>query len=140
MKILGLDIGQKRIGVAICDRLEIAASPFCVVKAGKTAVDEVIKIIEREVVEAVVIGLPVSFDGIERASCERARYFKNELGKRSSLPIDFVDERYTSKIAEASLIESGMRREQRREVIDAVAASLILRSFIETRRNQGIQL
>jgi putative Holliday junction resolvase len=139
MKILALDIGQKRIGVAICDRLEIAASPFCVVKAGKTAVDEVVKIIGREAVDAVVIGLPTSFDGVERASCQRARYFKNELGKCCSLPIDFFDERYTSKIAEASLIESGVRREQRREVIDAVAASLILRSFIESRRNQGIE-
>ncbi|HNX74896.1 MAG TPA: Holliday junction resolvase RuvX [Candidatus Rifleibacterium sp.] len=138
MKILALDIGQKRIGVATCDRLEIAASPFSVVKAGKTAVEEVLKIMEREGVEAVVIGLPVSFDGVERESCQRSRYFKNELEKRTALPIDFFDERFTSKIAEASLIESGMRREQRREVIDAVAAALILRSFIERRRNQGI--
>ncbi|HPT47284.1 MAG TPA: Holliday junction resolvase RuvX, partial [Candidatus Rifleibacterium sp.] len=137
-KILALDIGQKRIGVATCDRLEIAASPFSVVKAGKTAVEEVLKIMEREGVEAVVIGLPVSFDGVERESCQRSRYFKNELEKRTALPIDFFDERFTSKIAEASLIESGMRREQRREVIDAVAAALILRSFIERRRNQGI--
>ena len=138
MKILALDIGQKRIGVATCDRLEIAASPCSVVRAGKTAVDEVLKIMEREGVEAVVIGLPVSFDGVERESCQRSRYFKNELAKRTALPIDFFDERFTSKIAEASLIESGMRREQRREVIDAVAAALILRSFIERRRNQGI--
>ena len=138
MKILALDIGQKRIGVATCDRLEIAASPCSVVRAGKTAVDEVLKIMEREGVEAVVIGLPVSFDGVERESCQRSRYFKNELAKRTTLPIDFFDERFTSKIAEASLIESGMRREQRREVIDAVAAALILRSFIERRRNQGI--
>lgn len=139
MKILALDVGKKRIGVATCDRLEIAASPFCVVKAGKTAVAEVVKILDREGVEAVVIGLPVSFDGVERESCERARYFKNELEKRTSLPISFFDERFTSKIAEASLIESGMRREERRDVIDAVAASLILRSFIEFRRNQGLK-
>ncbi len=139
MKILALDIGQKRIGVATCDRLEIAASPFVMVKAGKNAVDEVIKIIEKEFVEAIVIGLPVSFDGIERESCQRARFFKNELEKKTSLPIDFFDERFTSKIAEASLIESGMRREQRRENVDAVAASLILRGYIEYRRNHGIQ-
>jgi len=139
MKILALDIGKKRIGVATCDRLEIAASPFCVVKAGKTAVEEVVKILDRENAEAVVIGLPVSFDGVERESCERARFFKNELEKQTALPISFFDERFTSKIAEASLIESGMRREERRDVIDAVAASLILRSFIEFRRNQGFK-
>ena len=66
------------------------------------------------------------------------RFFKNELEKRTA-PISFFDERFTSKIAEASLIESGMRREERRDVIDAVAASLILRSFIEFRRNQGFK-
>lgn len=140
MKILAIDVGKKRIGLAICDRLEIAASPFTVVRAGKTAVDEVVSIISKEEIHAIVIGLPVSFDGVERAPCEMARYFKNELEKKTKLPIQFFDERLTTKIAEASLIESGMRREQRRGVIDAVAASLILRSFIESRRNQGIEL
>ena len=136
MKILALDIGQKRIGVATCDKLEIAATPYSVVKAGKTAVDEVVKILEKEEVEHIVIGLPVSFDGKERESCERARYFKNELEKKTSLPIEFVDEKFTSKIAENSLIEAGMRRENRKNVIDAVAASIILRGFLDQRRIQ----
>lgn len=136
MKILALDVGQKRIGVATCDRLEIAATPHSVVKAGRTAVDEVVKIINNEEVEAVVIGLPVSFDGKERESCERARFFKNELEKKISLPIEFVDEKFTSKIAETSLIEAGMRRENRKNVIDAVAASIILRGYLDQRRIQ----
>jgi len=137
MKILALDIGKKRIGVATCDRLEIAASPFTVVKAGKNAVGEIIALLSKEEVERVVIGLPVSLDGIEREPCERARFFKNELEKQTNLPIEFFDERLTTKIAEASLIETGMRREQRREVIDAVAAALILRSYLEYRKNTG---
>jgi len=137
MKILALDIGKKRIGVATCDRLEIAASPFQVIRAGKNAVDEVLALLAKEEIEGVVIGLPVSFDGVEREPCERARYFKNELEKRTSLPIEFFDERFTTKLAEASLIESGMRREQRREVIDAVAASLILRGYLDYRKNMG---
>ena len=136
MKILALDVGQKRIGVATCDRLEIAATPYSVVKAGKNAVDEVVKILEKEEVEHIVIGLPVSFDGKERESCERARFFKNELEKKTNLPIEFVDEKFTSKIAENSLIEAGMRRENRKNVIDAVAASLILRGFLDKRRIQ----
>ena len=139
MKILALDIGKKRIGLATCDRLEIAASPFSVVKAGKTAVEQVAQIIAKEEIEAVVVGLPVSFDGTEREMCEVARFFKNELGKRINLTIELFDERLTSKMAEASLIESGMRREQRREVIDAVAASLILQSYLSNRRHRGIQ-
>lgn len=137
MKILALDIGKKRIGVATCDRLEIAASPFLVVKAGKTAVAEIVALLKKAEIERVVIGLPVSLDGTEREPCERARYFKNELEKQTNLPIEFFDERLTTKIAEASLIEAGMRREQRREVIDAVAASLILRSYLEYRKNTG---
>ena len=134
MKVLALDVGQKRIGVATCDRLEIAATPHSVVKAGKNAVDDVIKIINSEEVEYIVIGLPVSFDGVERESCERARFFKNELERKTSLPIEFVDEKFTSKIAESSLIEQGMRREDRKNVIDAVAASVILRGFLDARR------
>lgn len=137
MKILALDIGKKRIGVATCDRLEIAASPFSVVKAGKNAVNEVVALLKKEEIDRVVIGMPVSLDGVEREPCERARYFKNELEKSTDLPIEFFDERLTTKIAEASLIESGMRREQRREVIDAVAASLILRSYLDYRKNTG---
>lgn len=138
MKILALDIGKKRIGLATCDRLEIAASPYSVVKAGKTAVDQVVAVIDKEEIEAVVVGLPVSFDGIEREMCEISRYFKNELAKRIDKTIELFDERLTSKIAEASLIESGMRREQRREVIDAVAAALILQGYLEHRRQKGL--
>lgn len=136
MKFLALDVGQKRIGVATCDRLEIAATPHSVVKFGKTAVDEIIKIIKAEEVDGIVIGLPVSFDGVERESCERARFFKHELEQKTELPIEFVDEKFTSKIAETSLIEQGMRRENRKNVIDAVAASIILRGFLDQRRIQ----
>ena len=108
------------------------------IKAGKTAIDEVAAIIEREDVEAVVIGMPTSFDGVERESCQRARFFKNELEEKINVPIDFFDERFTSKIAENSLIEGGMRRENRKSVIDSVAASIILRGYLDYRRNQGI--
>jgi putative Holliday junction resolvase len=138
MKILALDIGKKRIGLATCDRLEIAASPYSVIRAGKNAGDQVGEVLEKEEIESVVIGLPVSFDGVEREMCQIVRFFKNELGKRINLTIEFFDERLTSKIAEASLIESGMRREQRREVIDAVAASLILQGYLDHRKNIGL--
>lgn len=139
MKIMALDIGKKRIGVAICDRLEIAATPFAMVKAGKNAVDEVVKIAEKEGVEAIVVGLPTSFDGKERESCHMARFFKNELAQKTSLEIGFYDERLTSKIAESSLIEGGFSREERRTKIDAVAASIILQGYLDNRRSRGIK-
>jgi putative Holliday junction resolvase len=90
MKILALDVGKKRIGAAICDRLEIAANPHSVIKAGKTAVDEVVKLIEIEEVEGIVIGMPTSFDGSEGESCQRSRYFKNELEKGFLYPLNFM--------------------------------------------------
>jgi putative Holliday junction resolvase len=138
MKIMALDVGKKRIGIALCDRLEIAASPFAMVKAGKNAVDEVVKIAENEGVEAFVIGLPTSFDGKERESCQLARFFKNELARKTSLEIEFYDERLTSKIAENSLIEGGFSREERRGKIDAVAASIILQGYLDNRRSKGV--
>ncbi len=138
MKILAIDVGKKRIGLATCDRLEIAATPFAVVKAGKNAIDEILKIVEKEQVEAIVIGMPVSFDGKERESCQMARFFKNELASKTSIEIEFYDERLTSKIAENSLLEGGFSREERKGKIDAVAASIILQGYIDNRRIRGI--
>jgi putative Holliday junction resolvase len=135
MKIISLDIGKKRIGVASCDALEIAASPHSMVKAGKTAAAEIARLVQREGAEMVVIGLATSFDGVEREACHRARMFKNELEALIEVPIDFYDERFTSKIAEQSLIQSGMRRENRKEHIDAVAAAIILRGYLDYRQN-----
>lgn len=135
MKIISLDIGKKRIGVASCDALEIAASPHSMVKAGKTAAAEIAKLVQREGAEMVLIGLATSFDGVEREACQRARMFKKELEALIEVPIDFYDERFTSKIAEQSLIQSGMRRENRKEHIDAVAAAIILRGYLDYRQN-----
>lgn len=135
MKFIALDVGQKRIGVATCDRLEIAATPHSIVKAGKKAVAEVLEIIKSDDVEGIVIGLPVSFDGKERESCERARAFKNLLAEVCDLPIEFADEKLTTKLAEDSLISAGMRRDNRKKVRDAVAASIILQTYIDTRKS-----
>ncbi len=135
MKIIALDVGKKRIGVATCDALEIAASPHSVIKASKTAAGEVAKLIETEGAELVVIGLATSLDGVEREPCKRARLFKKQLEAVTSTPITFYDERFTSKIAEQSLIQSGMRRENRKEHIDAVAAAIILRGYLDHKQN-----
>ncbi len=140
MKFLALDVGHKRIGVATCDGLEIAASPHSIVKAGKKAIEDVLKIIDHEEIHGIVIGLPISFDGQERESCQRARAFKNQLAEKTDLPIDFVDERFTTKIAEASLVASGLNREKRKEVKDAVAASVILQGYLDSRRSKGKQI
>ena len=136
MKFIALDVGKKRIGVATCDKLEIACTPHSIVKAGKNAIADILKIIKEVEAEGIVIGLPVSLDGKERESCERARFIKNQLAEVCDLPIDFVDEKWTTKIAETSLIDSGMRRDKRKTVRDAVAASVILQGYLDQRKAQ----
>lgn len=137
MKYMAFDVGQKRIGVASCDELELVASPLCVVKAGKTAIDEIVKLIQKEGAKSLVVGLPVSLDGVERASCERARFFKNRLCKQIKLPCEFYDESFSSKVAEQELIEAEVGFERRKELIDAAAAAVILRSFLENKKSKG---
>ncbi|NLM16741.1 MAG: Holliday junction resolvase RuvX [Candidatus Riflebacteria bacterium] len=137
MRIIALDVGTVRIGVAACDKLEIAASPHSVVRASGKPWKEIAKIAKQLEAELIVIGLPVSLDGQEKTSCVKIREFAEELKKHTKVPIEFFDEKFTSRIAEASLIEGGMRREKRKDVIDAVAASLILQGYIAYKNNKG---
>ncbi|RCK74621.1 MAG: putative Holliday junction resolvase YggF [Candidatus Ozemobacter sibiricus] len=137
MKFVALDIGHKRIGVATCDRLEIAASPHSVIPAGKEAPAQVAALVAAEGAEGVVVGWPVSLDGRENDNCRLVEAFLARLRPLLSVPVELVDERFTTRLAEASLIEVGMRREQRRERRDAVSASLILQSFLEARRHRA---
>ena len=137
MKFLALDIGHKRIGVASCDRLEVAANPHSVIPANSKAAETVSRLIESEEAEGVVVGLPLSLDGKERESCEMARRFIARLQPLVRVPIMTFDERMTSRIAESSLIEAGMRREKRKEIRDAVSAALILKTYLDVRRVKG---
>lgn len=139
MKFVALDVGEKRIGVATCDRLEITASPHSVIPAGSKAPGAVAKLVEQENAAGVVVGLPLSLDGQERTACDMARRFIAKIEPLIKVPVYQVDERMTTKIAEASLIEAGMRREKRRELRDAVSAALILKTFLDQRRNKGEQ-
>ncbi|MBF0410666.1 MAG: Holliday junction resolvase RuvX [Candidatus Riflebacteria bacterium] len=134
MKFIALDVGTKRIGVASCDRMEMIASPHSVVPVDGKTFEKIKKITEDEEVDGIVVGLPLSMDGQERNACDEVRKFIEKLKTFVSIPIYEVDERVTTKIAESSLIEGGMRREKRKEIRDSVAASLILRTFIDKRK------
>jgi putative Holliday junction resolvase len=84
-------------------------------------------------VERVVIGLPRRLDGTEGDAAEHARAFAAELQRHVTTPMEFWDERFTTTMAERSLIESGVRRRRRRQVIDAVAAAVLLQSWLDAR-------
>jgi putative holliday junction resolvase len=134
-RVLGIDVGSVRIGLAISDETCTLASPVATVpNAPRTLWTRLEREIEEREVDRVVIGLPRLLDGTEGEAANSARAFATELGRRTTAPIELWDERFTTTIAERSLIEAGLRRKRRRAVIDSVAAAVLLQSWLDSRR------
>lgn len=132
-RLLGLDHGTHRIGVAISDSTQIIASPFAVL-AAETALDEIERILLEEQIVGFVVGLPVSLSGVEGERAKAARRFADELAERTGRPVELADERFTTKVAETALIDAGMRREKRRDIRDKMAATVMLQTHLESIR------
>lgn len=137
MKILALDIGTVRIGIATSDIMEIIASAYEVYRRKflKADVEHVAKIVADLSVGEIVIGLPLKMDGSEGQSVEMAREFGEELSKVVSVPIHYQDERLSTVTAQKILIESGMRREKRKDKVDSIAATIILQTYLDKKSN-----
>jgi putative Holliday junction resolvase len=134
-RVLGIDVGSVRIGLAVSDETRTLASPVATVpNESRTLWTRIEREMEDRSVDRVVIGLPRRLDGTEGEAAEGARAFAAELARRTSVAIELWDERFTTTIAERSLIESGVRRRRRREVIDSVAAAVLLQSWLDARR------
>ena len=137
MKIIALDIGTVRIGVATSDIMEIIASAYESYRRKNT--DEDVKYIAQLVnnlnAGLVVIGLPLKMDGTEGQSVEMAKNFGEELAKVVSVPICYQDERLSTVTAQKILIESGMRREKRKDKVDSLAATIILQTYLDKKSN-----
>lgn len=132
-RVIGLDYGTKRVGVALSDHTRTIASPWGVVSRREAA--EVLEgLIEEEGVELVVVGVPVGLAGIETASTAGAREFAAELAQSLSVAVELADERFTSKVAETVLIDAGMTRERRRQIRDKLAATVMLQSYLDSQR------
>jgi len=131
-RILGLDPGERRIGVALSDPLGIIAQPHCVIDGSRQdfAV-ELLRIVAEEDVTRIVIGLPISLDGREHAAAGRARAFGARVKEITGLDPVFSDERFTTSVAEEALIEGGVRRAQRRHTRDKVAAAVMLQRYLD---------
>ena len=137
MKIIALDIGTVRIGVATSDIMEIIASAYESYR--RKNIDEDIKHIAQLVKDLsaglVVIGLPLKMDGTDGQSVEMAKNFGEELAKVVSVPICYQDERLSTVTAQKILIESGMRREKRKDKVDSLAATIILQTYLDKKSN-----
>jgi putative holliday junction resolvase len=131
--LAGLDLGTKTIGIALSDTRQTVASPFETIRRRKFALDaqELLEKLALRRVAGIVLGLPLNMDGSEGARCQSTRAFARNLSRLTDLPIGFWDERLSSFAAEQMLIEAGTRRARRAEVIDKVAAGIILQGFLD---------
>lgn len=117
--------------MAVSDPLRIVASPLTVLDAHDPWA-EVASLLDEYRPVVVVVGLPVSLDGTEGPSADRARAFGRELETRCGRSVEYVDERYTTRTAEAALIEGKVKRKDRKQAVDKVAAAVILRHYLTT--------
>ncbi|MFQ5554310.1 MAG: Holliday junction resolvase RuvX [Acidimicrobiia bacterium] len=136
-RVLGLDPGTKRIGVALSDALGIIAQPHSVIDVEQAEPAEVVRnLVAEHDVSLVVIGLPVSLSGDEGPSAVAVRAFAGDLARDVGCEVELMDERFTTVIAEQALLEGRVRRSGRREARDKVAAAVMLQGYLD-RRRQG---
>lgn len=136
--LLGVDLGEKRIGLAVSDPTGLLASALRVLPSQGRAKDAaaVSEIAAAEGVEGVVIGVPVNMDGSYGPQAEKSRRFGDELARRFAGAVLYWDERLTTVEASRYLIDSGMRRQKRRETIDAAAAAVLLQGYLDYLRRR----
>lgn len=133
VRILALDYGTKRIGVAISDELKIIAQPLEYVPAEPFAefLARLAEIIRNKEVEAVVVGLPRNMDGTYGPAAAKVREFVAALRPNVTTPIHTWDERLTTAQAQRVLIEGGVRRRDRKQTVDKTAAAILLQSYLD---------
>jgi len=138
-RVMAIDLGQKRVGIALSDPSGTIASPFGKIefKGEQALIEEIVRLALEKGVSEVVVGYPIRTSGRKGAPAEHAEKFAALLQDRLGLPVHLMDERMSSAAAEKSLLESDLSRGRRKEVRDQVAASLILQSYLELRRTRG---
>jgi putative Holliday junction resolvase len=134
-RVLGLDLGQARIGVAISDDRRRLAVPLGTIRTGAPAdVKAVAAMVAENAITQVVVGLPVALSGQEREAADHARAFADALRALLPVPVSLQDERLSTVQAERSLAAAGVKGRARRDVIDQHAATVILQAWLDRRR------
>lgn len=137
--LMGLDFGEKTIGVAVSDRRRTVASPLETVRRRKFTADaaRLLELAEAREIGGIVLGLPLNMDGTEGPRCQSTRAFARNLAGLTDLPIGFWDERLSTVAAERALLEADTSRRRRSEVIDHVAAGVILQGALDRLHHMG---
>jgi len=136
MRIMGIDFGTKRIGIAISDELLLTAQGMNSLQSKelKADLDEITKLVLENGVEEVIVGLPLNMNGTYSAKTREVVEFADQLSKVLSVPVKTWDERLTSMQAERILLEADASRAKRRKVTDKLAAQIILQSYLDSRK------
>ena len=137
MRVLALDVGDRRIGVALSDPTGLLATPLTTIerRGGSWDVDEVLRLASESDASEIVVGLPVSLSGRKGAQARSVAEFESALADRAAVPVTSVDERYSTVQAESLLRESGVKPSRHRARVDAAAAAVILQSYLDAKRS-----
>lgn len=138
-RILGIDFGERRVGLAISDELRLTAQPLATLE-GRPQTEllrELAKLVESECVERIIVGMPISLSGEKGQAAQRVEEFVEKLRATVGVPVETLDERMTTRIAEKALRETDVRGRRARKVIDRVAAALILESYLSLAQTPG---
>jgi len=141
MRIMGLDFGSKTVGVAISDELLITAQGIEIIRRKeenklRQTLARIEELIEEYGVEEIVLGYPKNMNNTEGERVELTNEFKEKLERRTGLPVTLWDERLTTVAADRFMMEAGIRREERKEHVDRIAASFILQGYLDYRKNK----
>jgi putative Holliday junction resolvase len=140
VRALGLDLGSRRIGVAVSDRSGTIASPLTVVARAKRRAEDhrrIAALVAEEEAEILVVGLPLSLDGTMGPAARAAAAEVEQLASVVGVPVETVDERLTTVTAEAALRQAGVKGQSRRQVVDKVAAAVLLQAWLDRRHSRG---
>ena len=137
MRYLGLDLGSRTLGVAVSDKTGVIASSYKVIRHNEEydrLVNDVLNLVKELDIEAIVLGFPKNMNGTVGFKGELSIDFKDRLESLVSIPVILQDERLTTKSATDMLIEGNLSRKKRKQVVDAVAATIILQSYLDRRK------
>lgn len=136
MKIMSIDYGDVRTGIAISDIRGILASPLCVIKESyqPKLVDKIIELINENKIEKIVIGLPRNMDGSYGYRCYDCKSLGQAISEKINIDIEFEDERLTTVMAHNILSDNNVRGAKRKQTVDAVSAVMILQSYLDKNR------
>lgn len=133
MRVMGLDMGKKTIGIAVSDESGLTAQPVTTIKRSslRKDLDELVRLIEEYSVTTIVVGLPVNMNGTMGPATETVLKFIDDLKERTGLPVETWDERLSTAAVTKVLLEGDISRARRKEVVDKMAASYILQGYLD---------